>query len=114
MPLPAYRFPGLLQPEIPRIYGGGVEGRALGLPPPGMPVTGGLLQPAVFDRLRAQRGLGLLSGEGTEGAPGMRGGGGGRPGGLGRNAPYEPARKFRWEQHEGYSDFQTVTPSGVR
>src|SRR5262245_32855665 len=77
----------------------------------------GLLQPVVFDRLRAQRGVGLL-GEGTsEGAPGMRGGGGGR------TVPEAkmPATKFRWERNEtfnqpGYEAFQahkTTTPSGI-
>ena len=118
MPIPGHRYPGLLQPSgIPRIYGGGVEGRALGMAPPGVPVTpqGGLLQPVVFDRLRAQRGMGLL---GTEGAPMMRGGGYGRsaiemeP----KAAPKGkmPASKFRWTRDPDGGDYTTVTPSGVK
>src|SRR5262245_40223257 len=116
MPVPAYRYPNLVQPqalEIPRIYGGGLLGRAYGLPPPG-----GLLQPAMWDRVRQQQGL-----LGTEGGGRGMEGGGGRgftpgpapaPGELplhggGMRSGGEKPR-YNWNWNESYREYTTVLP----
>src|SRR5262245_48883474 len=122
MPIPAYRMPGLLQPMVIPRFQGLLEGRAFGLPGPG---AGGLLQPAMWDRVRQQQGL--LGPYGTEGGGrGMAGGGGMgelplQGGSVGsrnvRHSGGDPAAgrpTFDWAYSEMSGRYNTTLPSGVK
>ena len=101
MPFPAYRLPNVVQPkpEPPTRMRGLLEGRVFGYDMPGA----GLLQPAVFDRLRNERGMGLLGSEG-EGVA--------RPRGGSARTTVTPKR-FKWTE-QGRDHGVAETKSGLR